>query len=81
MHNIKRRSTKGFPLFLYHFPIGSNSHPLENVLVLPFLPYQSPGRVVSGNSGGQGYAWASLPLAFGPQGGHYISLISLDLPK
>lgn len=79
--NINCSSTKGFPLFLYHFSIGSNPHPLQNVLVLPFLAHQSPGRVVSGNLVGQGYAWAYLPLAFGLQGGHYMSLISLDLPK
>lgn len=33
MCNKKCRSTKGFPLFLYYFPTGSNSHPLENVRV------------------------------------------------
>lgn len=59
--NIMCRSTKGFPLFLYLFPNGSNCCPLENVPVLPFLAYQSPGRAVSRNSVGQGQGDPGLP--------------------
>lgn len=40
--NRKRGNGKGFPPFLHHLAIGSNSGPLESVPALPFLAHQSP---------------------------------------
>lgn len=87
--NRKRGNGKGFPPFLHHLAIGSNSGPLESVPALPFLAHQSPDAesslgVLVGRGQGRCLQPALdliVPCTLPPVQGTTTSLVSLSFHK